>query len=814
MPHAAARRGLLTLILIAAATPLAAQDGYLKPPQVVVDILDAPSLPGVQLSPDRTRMLIIERANMPTIADLAEPMLRLAGARINPNTFGPHGGTRTTGLLIRELAGKRETRVQLPADASLSNISWSPDGKTLTFANTTDRGIFLFAADPQTGAVRQVSDRRLNATGSGGFGGASVCSWLADNTRMFCRFVPDNVAANAPAAPRVPSGPIVQESSGNSAPARTYQDLLTDKHDEDLFDYYFTTQLALVDIASGTRTLVGAPGIFTQTSMSPNGEYVLVTRTRKPYSYQSPQGDFPRTTEVWNLAGTVVHKVADYPQDNDRPGWVTKLPRQAFWRSASPATLLWVEALDEGNPRNKVEKRDKVMMLRAPFSDAPTEIARTAERFQSITWLDNALALITDFDRTRRWRRTWLFNPDAPQQAWQLLWDMSTEDAYRNPGTPEFKPGQTHPLVMVRNEHIYLTGQGASPQGDRPFLDRYNLRTKKAERLWQTDPQHYESVVALLDDEGRRIITRRESITEPPNFFLRDVRGKKLTALTNFPDPAPQLAGVTRQLVTYQRADGVPLSATLYLPPGYKQGSRLPVVMWAYPTEFANADAAGQVRGSPNRFTSVGGTSHLFFLTQGYAVFDNPSIPIIGGDTANNTYIKQLVSSAQAAVDKVVAMGVGDRNRIGVGGHSYGAFMTANLLAHSDLFRAGIARSGAYNRTLTPFGFQNEERTFWEAPEIYGAMSPFNYAHKIKEPILLVHGEADNNSGTFPIQSERMFAALKGQGATVRYVVLPHESHGYSARESVLHTLAEMIGWFDKYVKNAPPVASTPVSEQ
>ncbi len=784
------------------------------PPQVVVDILDAPSNPAVQLSPDRARMLIIERASMPTIADLAQPMLRLAGSRINPNTFGPHGGARTTGLVIRDLASGRETRVKVPADAALSNISWSPNGRTLTFTHTTDRGIYLYAADPQTGAVRQVTDRRLNATGTGGFGGSSVCTWLADNARMLCRFVPDNVAMNPPATPTVPSGPVIQESSGDAAPGRTYQDLLTDKHDEALFDYYFTTQLALVDVASGARTPVGASGIFTQSLPSPNAQYVLVTRTLKPYSYQAPQGDFPRTTEVWDMAGKVVHTVANYPLDNDRPGWVTRLPRSANWRATAPATLIWVEALDEGNPKNKVEKRDKVMALAAPFTGTATEMARTPERYAGISWIEDGRALITDFDRTKRWRRTWLFHPDAPQQQWQLLWDMSTQDAYRNPGSPEDRPGQTHPVVMVRGDNIYLTGNGASPQGDRPFLDRYNLRTKKAERLWQTDAQHYESVVTLLDDDARRIITRREAITEPPNYHLRDVRSGKLTALTNFPDPAPQLAGVTRQLVTYKRADGVPLSATLYLPPGHKQGERLPVVMWAYPTEFANADVAGQVRGSQNRFTSVGGTSHLFFLTQGYAVFDNPSIPIIGGDTANNTYIQQLVASAQAAVDKVVEMGVGDRNRIGVGGHSYGAFMTANLLAHSDLFRAGIARSGAYNRTLTPFGFQNEERTFWEAPQIYSAMSPFNFAHKLKEPILLIHGEADNNSGTFPMQSERMFAALKGHGGTVRYIVLPHESHGYSARESVMHTLAEMITWFDKYVKNAQPVTNTPVSEQ
>jgi len=260
------------------------------------------------------------------------------------------------------------------------------------------------------------------------------------------------------------------------------------------------------------------------------------------------------------------------------------------------------------------------------------------------------------------------------------------------------------------------------------------------------------------------------------------------------------------QFVTYQRKDGVKLSATLYLPPSYKPGTRLPVIMWAYPREFGDPDSASQITGSANRFILVSGYSHQFLLLSGYAVFDNPTMPIVGpGETANDHYVDQLVASAEAAIDKVVEMGIGDRDRIGVGGHSYGAFMTANLLAHSRLFRAGFAESGAYNRSLTPFGFQSERRTFWEVPDLYAKMSPFWFAHQVKDPILLMHGEADDNSGTFPIQSERFYMALKGQGATVRYVTLPFEAHGYAGRETLLHILAERINWFDKYVKNAGP---------
>ncbi len=794
-------RTCFSLLLLLTAWPLQAQEPYRLPPQPIVDILDAAPTPTITVSPARDRIAVVERVAMPTIADLAQPVLRLAGARINPRNFGPYGGARTTGITIKTIAGGQDVRVNVPADAALLNIAWAPDGKRLAFGNRTADAVELWIADAATGAARKLANVRVNATGF------NSCSWLADAQRLLCRLVPDNLGA-PPREDAVPRGPVVQESSGKSAPVRTYEDLLADAHDEALYEYYFTAQLAVVDANTGALTPIGKPTIFLNTQISPDNRYVLVTRVRKPYSYQVPQRSFPRTAEVWSVNGDVAYTVAEYPLEDDRPfGFVTTQPRSASWRGSDPATLVWVEALDGGNPRNKAEHRDKVLMLRAPFTDAPSELVQLQQRYAGMVATEAGLALLQDYDRAKRWQRTFIIDPDQPNQQPRLLYEVSSEDAYRNPGSPVFRPGGAT-RILQRGDWIYLEGNGSSPRGDHPFLDRMNLRTGKTERLWQSGDTHLESFVALLDDNARRIITRRESQTEPPNYFIRDIKSGRIRALTSFPDPAPQLAGITRQLVTYQRADGVALSATLYLPAGYQQGTRLPVVMWAYPREFASADAAGQVRGSAHQFTRVGGASHLFFLTQGYAVFDNPSIPIVGGDTANNTYVQQLVAGAQAAVDKVVEMGVGDRNRIGVGGHSYGAFMTANLLAHSDLFRAGIARSGAYNRTLTPFGFQAEERTYWEAPEIYNRMSPFNYANKINEPLLMIHGMADDNSGTFPIQSERMFAAVKGHGGTVRFVYLPLEAHGYSARESVLDTLAEMIGWFDKYVKNAGPVSA------
>jgi dipeptidyl aminopeptidase/acylaminoacyl peptidase len=534
---------------------------------------------------------------------------------------------------------------------------------------------------------------------------------------------------------------------------------------------------------------------------------------------------FPEDVEVWSRANQLARKIADVPSREGVPlTGVQTGPRGIRWRPDEPATVIWTEALDGGDLKNKVPFRDKVMSIAAPFGGTPTEFAKTEWRFATVAFTEKGIALLSESDRASRRIRTWILENGAQPRK---LWDRRQDAAYENPGTPVirrdsgaggfggggFGGGGATDSVMQTGDYIFLTGVGSSPEGDRPFIDRLNLKTLQSERLFRSDAKSYETVVAPLDDEAKAILTRYETPNDPPNYYVRDLSANSRRAVTEFKDPQPQLRGVTHQFVTYQRKDGVKLSATLYLPPGYKPGTRLPVIMWAYPREFGDPDSASQITGSGNRFTIVSGYSHMFLLLSGYAIFDNPTMPIVGpGETANDRYVEQLVASAEAAIDKVVEMGVGDRDRIGVGGHSYGAFMTANLLAHSRLFRAGFAESGAYNRSLTPFGFQSERRTFWEVPDLYAKMSPFWYANNVKDPILLMHGDADDNSGTFPIQSERFYMALKGHGATVRYVTLPFEAHGYAARETLLHVLAERLNWFDKYVKNAPPRTDTETS--
>ena len=807
---AAAALVLSALVALQAQTGPAS--GYLTPPKVIVDILDAAPTPTVVVDPPRRMIAIVERKSMPTIADLSEPIYRLAGERINPRTSGQQQRTGlTTAITLRTIADGVERKVVVPASPHLGGVSFSPNGKFLSFTQTRADGIDLYVADTANGQSRLlVSD--LNATTG------DPCDWLENSTELLCHVVPAGRGPE-PKAAAVPAGPNIQETAGKAAPAPTFEDLLKTEHDEALFEHYFTSQLVFVDVAKGVKTPIGKPGIIDQASVSPSNEYLLVSRVKRPFSRLMPLNDFPEDVEIWNRKGEVVRKVADVPSGEGVPiNGVLTGPRAWRWRADQPATAVWAEALDGGDLRTKVPFRDKVMTLAAPFTAEPKELAKTEFRFGSISWTEKGTALLSESDRATRTTRTWLLDPGAEPRK---LWDRKQEDRYGDPGSPVAKRGGgggggfggfggggggSSPILQY-GEYVYLTGTGASPEGDRPFLDRLSLKTLQSERLFRCEPNSYESVVAPLTPDAKMLLTRFETKTDPPNYFVRDLNAGTKKAVTSFADPQPQLRGIQSQFVTYERKDGVKLSATLYLPANYQKGQKLPMVMWAYPREFTDPDVAGQISGSPYRFTTVSGPSHLLLLTQGYAIFDNPTMPIIGpGETANDTYVEQLVASAQAAVDKVVELGVADRDRVGVGGHSYGAFMTANLLAHSDLFRAGIARSGAYNRSLTPFGFQSERRTFWEVPDIYAKMSPFWFANTINEPILLTHGEMDDNSGTFPIQSERLYMALKGHGATVRYITLPYEAHGYTARESVLHTVAEMLNWMDKWVKNAPAV--------
>jgi dipeptidyl aminopeptidase/acylaminoacyl peptidase len=802
--------GLLALLLLG--LPALAQPGpapeestYRTPPQVLVDIIDAPPTPGVSLDPTREWMLLLKQPSLPPIAELAERELRLGGLRIKPQINGPSRTTSLNGLeLLRVSDLSRRQITGLPAGARIENVRWSPDGSRIAFTNTVTDGIELWVAEVATGEARRILDGRLNLT-------ARVAPvWLPDGQSLVAALVPAGRGPE-PQAQTAPTGPIVQENLGRTAPARTYQDLLKNAQDERLFEHYLTAQAARIAL-DGQVTPLGSPGLLWRIEPSPDGRYLLVETLHRPFSYLVPAYRFPRKVEVWDLDGQVVRTIADLPLQEEIPiafGSVPTGPRELSWRHDAPATLVWAEALDGGDAGKEAAERDRLYMLPAPFTGEKKPLVTLGLRYAGILWGNDDLALVDEYWWKTRKTRTWRVKPGEGESARpEILWDRSFEDRYSDPGFPELRLNEYDRPVLLTvdgGRKIFLAGEGASPEGDRPFFDVLDLATKKTERLFRSEAPWYEKPVELMDEQGRFLLVRRESVGEPPNYFVRDLRSRELRQITSFPHPTPQLKGLQKELIRYEREDGVKLTATLYTPPGWKpEDGPLPMVMWAYPQEFKSADAAGQVTDSPYRFDQVGWYSPLVWLTQGYAVLDNPTMPIIGeGDKEpNDTYVEQLVSSAKAAVDEVVRRGVADRDRIAIGGHSYGAFMTANLLAHSDLFATGIAQSGAYNRTLTPFGFQAEERDLWKAAETYIRMSPFMNAHRVNEPILLIHGQADNNSGTDPIQSERFFAALKGNGATARLVMLPLESHGYRARESVLHATAEKYDWLDKWVKN------------
>jgi len=790
-----------TFVLLCLTTAALAQEGYKKPPKEVLDILNAPTTPGASVSPTRDNMILTTGLRYPPLADLAQPVLRIAGRRINPATNAPFRFQYSVGLMLKRIADGSEIKIDVPPGAKISGLEWSDDGKHFAFLNTTPTRVEAWVGDAATGKIHNLKGITVNSTIGNPLG------WMPDNRTLLVQLVPAT-RGPAPATPAVPPEPNTQESSGRPGPVRTYEDMLKSPHDENLYEYYATSQLALVDSSTGRATTLGQPAIFQGVDAAPGGHHLLVTRLHRPFSYLFPDSAFPKDIEVWDSKGKLVYKVASLPLADQVPiNGVTTGPRSVRWRPNEPATLVWAKALDDGDPKKQVPYRDTVLMLKAPFNGPPVELLKTEQRFAAGGFGEKgSLFYYSDFDRDKRWQRTFVFYLDKPDVAPKLVSSRNQGDRYNDPGTPVTRVASGQRAILQDGDFIYLTGTGASPEGDRPFLDRLNLQTLKTERIFRSESNSYETVVALLSDDGKQFLTRRESPTEAPNYFIRTAGETTARALTQFPDPTPQLRGIKKQLITYKRADGVQCSFTLYLPPNYKPGTRLPTVVWAYPLEFTDASTASQVTGSTQRATSIVGPSHLFFLLEGYAVLDDTTMPIVGTpETVNNTYVEQITMSAKAAIDKATELGVTDPDRVGVGGHSYGAFMTANLLAHTDLFRAGIARSGAYNRTLTPFGFQNERRTLWEAPEMYLKVSPFMYASKINEPLLMTHGEADDNTGTFPIQSERMYQALKGHGATVRLVMLPHEAHGYAGRESIEHVLYEMITWFDKYVKNASP---------
>jgi dipeptidyl aminopeptidase/acylaminoacyl peptidase len=798
------KRLLLILLTVAFSQNAIADNDFKIPPKQLADLVDAPRQPSVRISADKQWVAILARPGAKSIEELAQPEEKLAGLRINASIFAPSRSSGYTGITLKKVDGDEQVAIKdLPAGKIMS-VNFSPNSQYLAFIVENKQGLTLWKYNLKTKKTKQVSKHAINAS----LGGTQY-RWKRDSTGFYTRLTIAK-ASDKPQASKAKIQPVIQTTSGTKAAVRTYSNLLKTPYDEALFEFLTRSQLAEISL-TGRINKLGKAAMVKDFTLSPDGQYLLVSQVKKPFSYLVPARRFPEETQVWSVEGKLVTQVADLASGENIPkGFdsVREGRRNINWRSDVAATLVWAEAQDGGSMKTDVEHHDYVYTWTAPFKNDPKLFQKIERRFDDITWGNKNFAMISDWRFSDRQIRQWKFNPSQTNVKKTLFQERSYNDRYNDPGR-FIKERNQFGINVIKtldnNNSVYLTGTGASAEGNIPFLNQYDFSAKKKINVWKSTAPYYERIVLVLNEQATKVMTLRESTTEQPNFFVRDLSKNTLIQFTDFPHPTPAFVGVSKEKLKYKRKDGVELSGTLYLPADYdKSQGPLPTLIWAYPREYKDKKVAGQVSDSPYEFVRVSYWGPMPHLAQGFAVFSGAKMPIVGfdGTLPNDTFREQLVSSAQAAVDVLVAKGVTDKDRIAIAGHSYGAFMVANLLAHSDLFKAGIARSGAYNRTLTPFGFQGEERSFWEGQSTYASMSPFFHAEKINEPMLMIHGKEDPNSGTFPMQSERMFAALKGLGGNARLVMLPHEQHGYRARESLLHMLWEQHQWLDKYVKN------------
>lgn len=784
---------------------------YQKPSKEILELAEAPQAPGVQIDSKGEYMVLLYRNQYKKIAELSETELRLAGLRINPVTNIGSRTTFYTNLMVKKTGDKDAKQVTgLPENPRLSGFNWSPDESLIACLNTTKTGVEVWVLNVKEGSAKKLTSANINANMG------STINWFKDNKHLLVKTLASNRKPLINTAIAVPTGPTISVSDGSKAQNRTYQDLLKTPNDEFNFEQLALSEIKKISI-DGTNESFLPADMYRGVSFSPDGNYVMVTKIKRPFSYLVTYTRFPNESNVYNLNGSLVKLVNEVPLDEVRPkGFMaTRIgKRNMTWRTDKPSTLVWTEALDSGDPTIKVKYRDAVYELNAPFNGNPKMIIKTLQRFSGIEWGNDKTAIAYDYWWNTRNTKTYLFDPSNSNKEVKIITDRSYQDVYSDPGnfvTSKNKFGR-YTLEMDGNK-LFLMGRGFTKKGQFPFIDEYNVKTNKKKRLYQSEyTDKLESLNSTIDMKKGEILVRIESQTDYPNYYIRNIKKKNsLKAITTFKNPFKSLDKVNKRVISYKRDDGLDLEGTLYLPLNYEKGKKYPMILWAYPREYKDKASASQSTTNPNRFVYPSSGSPIFWIAKGYVVLNNAAFPIVGegSDEPNDTFRSQLVGNGKAAIDAVDALGYIDRNRVAVGGHSYGAFMTANLLSHSNLFAAGIARSGAYNRTLTPFGFQSEERSYWESPDVYYNMSPFMHADKMKTPLLLIHGVADNNSGTYPLQSERYFNALKGLGATVRLVMLPKESHGYRAEESIMHMLWEQDQWLEKHVKNKPTINTT-----
>lgn len=796
---------LLAVFTVAISSYAQESTPYQVPDLELLELAMAPLPASPLILSKKNKIVLLDRNKYKSIRELGESELRLAGLRINPDLNISSIERYFSGISVLTMGEKEPVKfTQFPDDSRISNISTSPDQAYVAFTLVEESGVSLWILDIDKIEVKKISAANLNCNLGRPF------SWVGNTGKLIVSVMPEKRQPLINKEKELPTGPRISTNDGEKAQNRTYQDLLKDQMDESNFQVLVTSELKLMDVNGNSSDWMPA-SMYSRINVSPDGKYVLVSLLDKPFSYLVPYYRFPTVTSVYGIDAKLVAEIRNRPLLEVLPKGsnATETGRRSIgWRNDKAATLSWIEALDGGDPENKVDYRDALYELEYPFSGDGTLLMKTVNRFSQVMWGNDQLAIAVDYWISSRNTKTYLFSPSAKSNVQsKIIFDRNYQDLYSDPGefiTDKNELGEY--VLVVDKTNLYLTGDGQTSDGMKPFISKYNYKIGKTEEIYRMKNEtELEKIVSVVDIKKGEILTSIQQPTVYPNYYMRNIKKGQLQQLTFSENPFKSLGNIKKELVKYRRDDGLELSATMYLPADYdvKSGKKLPMIMWAYPQEFKDKSSAGQVRSDKNEFIYVSYGSPVMWVKKGYLIMDDAAFPIVGeGDEEpNDTFVKQLVANAKAAIDFADSLGYVDRSKVAVGGHSYGAFMTANLLSHSDLFACGVARSGAYNRTLTPFGFQNEERSYWEAPNVYNTMSPFMNAEKMKHPLLLIHGEADNNSGTFPMQSERYFNALKGLGATTRLVILPLEAHGYVAKESVLHVLWEQDQWFEKYLK-------------
>jgi dipeptidyl aminopeptidase/acylaminoacyl peptidase len=818
-----------------------ARDGYVLPPESVQDLFrrDKNMAKLDRLSPDGNHFVVPQFEELTDLALMSQRTLRLAMLEIVPDvnrewrqaTYGNRG------INLYSLADRRVYPVRIPA-GFVSDLRWSPDGRQLAFILHLPTVSNVWVADVATGNARAVSEAPVMATlmarpGGGGeapeTAGGRMLQWLPDGS-LLTALVPANRGAE-PAEPSVPTAPIIRRSREKETPTSTQPFLLRTAHDERLFKYYTTAQLATVAPGRAPRT-IGEPAMYLDYWLSPDGTAILRETLEEPFSYLVGHTSFGRRLEVIDLNGRVMSEIRRLPlQEAQTRGGnpeAENLPRDVAWRpDGKGLSLLWRERGngDDNQAAATTTRHDRLMLLAPPFDLARAQtLVSTEHRISNVRYArDGRYAFATLAKRGaggNSARRDDLVAYDlsgAQPATFVLKANIDPEDPLTLPGevmTAATGNGIPFALVSGDSTAAFLKGDGYKTTfKPQPFIDRVVIRTAATTRLFEGATDTYDEPLVALDADLTRLIVSRESSTRHPDSYLWTRSGGQMENLTNNKDPYPEITGARRVDFSFARRDGVTVQARISLPVGYQPGTRVPAVFWTYPREFEDEKAYGRGTMRARNHNAHTPLSFLrwsdIWLTQGYALV-YPDVPILGKDgKANDNFRAHLVDTMYAAIRKVDELGYVDVNRIGHGGHSYGAFTTGNLLAHTPFFKAGIAGDGAYNRTLTPMTFQSERRSFWEAPETYTDMSPFFYADHINTPLLMYHGAQDNNSGTFLIQSERMMQALTGLGKTAVLYIYPYESHAPRAKENFLDLWARWLEWFDKYVKNAEPAART-----